>query len=78
MQLLKLSSMPISDALISMKINPKELKQFEQDAQVQYELDTSHQVPIMAITKSNHNPADPFDLMCLQELEQRANGIEGK
>lgn len=43
---------------------------------VQYELDTSHQVTVMAITKSNHNEADPFDLMCLQDLEKRANGIE--
>ena len=54
-------------------INPKKLKEFEHYAQVQWMIDTSYEVPVMAITKSNHNEADPFDLMCLQELELRAN-----
>ena len=54
-------------------ITPKELKEFEHYAQVQYMLDTSHEVPVVTIESSKHNETDSYDLMCLQELQIRAN-----
>ena len=53
-------------------ISDQELNQFEKDALIKYAI-TGTQHPIVTIESSKHNEADPYDLMCLQELQVRAN-----
>lgn len=56
-------------------ITTKELDQFHHRANVKLVLEPTHEWPITVLEESNHNPADPYDCMCLHELVLRANGI---
>ncbi len=56
-------------------ISDKELDQFQHRANVKLVLETAHDWPITVLESSDHNDADPYDLMCLQMILLRANGI---